>query len=136
VESTDRAGRLIELAARIRDLHERNAQLPGGSGPPGFERRRTAGSTPAQVAKARTAARIAGMRALQSLQRAAAMRLNAASAHDRAARLHDMLADADSGNVQDHRDRAVTHRQLAREDRDAADAVSRSRHVQPRSGLS
>jgi hypothetical protein len=74
---------------------------------------------------------MASMRALEALQRAATMRLHAASAHERAAQLHQMLADASSGDVQDHRDRAATHLRLAREDRDAADAIIQSQVVPP-----
>jgi regulator of sirC expression with transglutaminase-like and TPR domain len=129
--ATSRTRRSAELDARIRDLHERNAQLSAGFGPPGPEERRAAGSTPEHVAKARAAAKMADMRALESLQRTVTMRLHAASAHDRAARLHEVLADADSGDIQEHRDRAATHRRLAGEDRAAADATFGAQHVQP-----
>jgi regulator of sirC expression with transglutaminase-like and TPR domain len=123
--------RSVELDARIRDLHERNAQLSVGFGPPDLEERRATGSTPDHVAKARAAAKMATLRALEALQRTATMRLHAADAHDRAAVLHEMLADANSGDVQEHRDRATTHRRLAGEDRAAADVIFRSQHVQP-----
>lgn len=123
--------RSVELNARIRDLHERNAQLSAGFGPPDFEGRKASGSTPDHVAKARAAASMASMRALEALQRTATMRLHAADAHDRAAQLHEMLADANSGDVQEHRDRAATHRRLAGEDRAAADAIVRSQHASP-----
>jgi hypothetical protein len=122
--------RSVELAARIRDLHERNAQLSVGFGSPGFERRGTADSTPDRVAKARAAAGVASMRAQEALQRTATMCLHAASAHDRAARLHEMLADANRGDVREHRDSGAVHRQAAREDRAAADVIFRSRHEQ------
>jgi hypothetical protein len=139
VEEGDRASehanswtrRSVELNARIRDLHERNAQLLTGFGPPDLEDRRAVGSTPDHVAKARAAAKMATRRALEALQRTATMRLHAADAHDRAAVLHEMLADANSGDVQDHRDRAATHRQSAVADRAAADAISRSEQFQP-----
>lgn len=123
--------RAAELDARIRDLHERNAQLSAGFGPPDFELRRTAGSTPDHVAKARAAARMAGMRALEAFQRTVAMRHHAAAAHDRAADLHELLADANSGDVREHRDRAAVHRRLAREDRAAADAMLGSQYPTP-----
>ncbi len=123
--------RSAELDARIRDLHQRNAQLSAGFGPPDFEEHRTAGSTPDHVARAEAAAAMANIRAQEALQRAATMRLHAASAHDRAAQLHETLADANSGDVQEHRDRAAVHRQRARDDRAAADELLRSRHVQP-----
>ena len=75
------------------------------------------------------------MRALEAIQRTAMMRLHAANAHDRVARLHEMLADANIGDVQEHRDQAATHRRLAGEDRAAADVIFRSQHVQlPESG--
>jgi hypothetical protein len=121
--------RSAELDARIRDLHERNAQLSAGFGA-GLEGR-TAGSTPAQVAKARTLAGMASTRALEAVERTAMMRLSAASAHDRAARLHDMLADVHEGDVGQHRERAAMHRQQASEDRAAADRIFRSGHVAP-----
>jgi len=139
VDSTDSARaratrwtrRSVELGTRIRDLHERNAQLSAGFGPPDLEERRAVGSTTDHVVKAQAAAKVANLRALEAIQRTATMRLHAASAHDRAAQLHEMLADANSGDVAEHRQRAATHRQLAREDRTAADAIFRSLHVQP-----
>jgi hypothetical protein len=123
--------RSAELDARIRDLHERNAQLSAGFGPPDLEDRRATGSTPDHVAKARAAATMASLRALEAMQRTAAMRRHAADAHDRAAQLHEILADANSGDVPDHRDRAATHRRLAGEDRAAADAVFLSQRAAP-----
>jgi hypothetical protein len=72
---------------------------------------------------------MASLRAEEALRRTATMRLHAASAHDRAARLHELLADANSGDVQDHQDKAATHRRLADEDRAAADAIFQS--IQP-----
>jgi hypothetical protein len=139
VETTDWARELAtswkrrsaELGARIRDLHERNAQLSVGFGPPDFEGRRTVGSTPDQVAKARAAARMASLRALEAVQRTATMLHHAATAHDRAARMHEMLAEASNGDAGEHRDRAATHRRLAREDRAAADVIFRSQHDTP-----
>ena len=125
------ARRSAELGARIRDLHERNAQLSASSGPPDLEERRSVGSTQDQVAKAEALARMANMRAFEAMKRTASMRLHAASAHDRAAQLHELLADADQGDVQEHRNRAVVHRQQAREDRAAAARMFRSQHVEP-----
>jgi uncharacterized protein (DUF2267 family) len=138
VDSTDSARerakswtrRSVELGTRIRDLHERNAQLSAGFGPPDLEERRAVGSTADHVAKAQASAKMASMRALEALQRTAMMRLHAASAHDRAAQLHEMLADANRGDVQQHREKAAVHRQLAGEDRTAAEAIFRSQHVQ------
>jgi hypothetical protein len=71
------------------------------------------------------------MRALEALQRMALMRVHAASAHDRAARLHELLADAGHGDVSDHREKAATHRRQAREDRAAADRIFRSQYAKP-----
>jgi len=121
----------VELGARIRDLHERNAQLSASPGPPDLEDRRAVGSTPSQVAKAEALAKIANMRALEATRRTALMRLHAASAHDRAARLHELLADAGQGDVLEHRERAAVHRQMAREDRVAADRIFRSHPLEP-----
>jgi hypothetical protein len=123
--------RSVELDARIRDLHERNAQLSASPGPPGLENRRAVGSTPNQVAKAEALARLANMRALEATRRAALTRTHAASAHDRAARLHGLLADTGQGDVQEHRERAALHRQQAREDRAAAERIFRSHHLDP-----
>lgn len=127
--------RSAEVDARLRDLHERNVQLSAGFGPPDLGERTAAGSTPEQLVRARAAAKTAKLRALEAVQRAAAMRLRAARAHDRAAQLHEMLADATSGDVAEHRDRAAAHRRLAREDRAAADETLGSQPVQlPESG--
>lgn len=123
--------RSVELNARIRDLHERNVQLSAGFRPPDFEGRRAVGSTPDQVAKAKAAARMARRRALEALKRTATMRLHAADAHDRVAQLHELLAEANSGDGEEHRDLAARHRQLADADRAAADTISRSQHAQP-----
>ena len=89
------------------------------------------GSTPDQVAKARALARIANVRAFEAMKRTATMRLHAASAHDRAALLHELLAVADRGDIDQHRERAARHRLLAREDRAAADRIFRSYHIDP-----
>ena len=129
--------RSVELGARIRDLHERNAQLSASAGPPDLEERRSVGSTPDQVAKAQALVRVANMRAFEALKRAAVMRMHAASAHDRAAQLHELLADAEQGDIQEHRERAALHRQQAREDRAAAASLFRSQHVEaPETGHS
>lgn len=88
-------------------------------------------STPDQVAKAKALARMANMRAFEALKRAAVTRLHAASAHDRAAQLHELLADAGQGGVREHRERAVAHRQQACDDRAAAARIFRSQHVEP-----
>ena|SRR5215469_11809234 len=125
------ARRSVELDARIRGLHERNAQLSAIPGPPDFEERKSVGSTPDQVARAEALARIANMRALEATRRTAIMRLHAASAHDRAAQLHELLAAADKGDTAEHRERAARHRLLAREDRAAADRIFRSYHIDP-----
>ncbi len=122
------AERRTELDERIRHLHERNAELAGtGIGDSG---ERAVGSTPDQVARAEQLARVANQRALEASRRAAMMRLHAASAHERAARLHDLLADAgaesDPGR---HREKAAVHRRQAREDRAAADTIFRSHRV-------
>ena len=71
------------------------------------------------------------MRAFEALKRTAVMRLHAASAHDRAAQLHELLADAGRGDIQEHRERAAAHRQHARADRSAAARTFRSQHVEP-----
>ena len=123
------ARRSAELGARIRDLHERNAQLSASSGPPDLEERRSVGSTRDQVTKAQALARMANIRALEAMKRTASMRLHAASAHDRAAQLHEMLADAGQGDIQEHRERAAVHRRQAGEDRSAAAKMSRSQYV-------
>lgn len=131
------ARRSAELDSRIRDLHERNAELSASSGPPDLEERRSLGSTPDQVAKAQALVRMANMRAFEAMKRAAVMRLHAASAHDRAAQLHELLADADQGDIGEHRERAAVHRQLAHEDRAAAARMFRSQHVEaPETGHS
>ena len=123
--------RSVELDARIRELHERNAQLSASPGPPDLESRKAVGSTTSQVAKAEALARMANLRALEATRRTALMRLHAASAHDRAARLHELLADTGQSDVQDHRERAAVHRQQAREDRAAAERIFRSHSAEP-----
>ena len=128
------ARRSVELDTRIRGLHERNAQLSASPGPPDFEERKSVGSTPDQLARAEGLARMANMRAFEATRRTAVMRLHAASAHDRAAQLHELLAAADRGDKEDqddHRERAARHRRLAREDRVAADRIFRSHHIDP-----
>ena len=60
------------------------------------------------------------------------MRLHAASAHDRAARLHELLADVgDQAGAGQHREEAAAHRRQASDDRAAADAIFRSHRVDP-----
>jgi hypothetical protein len=123
--------RSVELDARIRDLHARNTQLSANPGPPDLESRKAVGSTTSQVAKAEALAKLANLRAVEATRRTALMRVHAASAHDRAARLHELLADTGHGEVQMHRERAAAHRQQAREDRAAAERIFRSHHADP-----
>jgi len=123
--------RSVELGARIRDLHERNAELSAIPRPPDLESRKAVGSTPSQVAKAEALAKMANLRALEATRRTALMRLHAASAHDRAARLHELLADTGHSDGQEHRERAAVHRRQAREDRAAAERIFRSHHADP-----
>lgn len=125
------ARRSVELGARIRDLHARNALLSARPGPPDHEKRRTVGSTPDQVAKARALASMANLRAFEAVKRTAAMRLQAASAHDRAAQLHELLAEAGQGDIRAHQDRAAEHRQQARDDRAGSATMFRPQHVEP-----
>lgn len=89
------------------------------------------GSTLSQVAKAEALVRLANMRALEATRRTALMRIHAATAHDRAARLHELLADTGQGDVREHRKRATEHWQQAREDRAAAERIFRSHHAEP-----
>jgi len=89
------------------------------------------GSTPDQLAKAKALASMANLRAFEVMRRTVTMRLQAASTHDRAAQLHELLADAGQGDVQAHRDRAAAHRQQARDDRAGAARMFRSRHIEP-----
>jgi hypothetical protein len=116
---------------RIRYLHERNAPLSAGFGPPDLTERRAVGSTPDQAAKARALAGMASLRTLEALQRMATMRVHAANAHDRAALLHELLAEAGDGDVADHQERAAEHRRRAHEDRVAADLIFHSHYVRP-----
>jgi hypothetical protein len=111
---------------RIRDLHERNAQLSARFSPPDLVEHRAVGSTADQAADAEAQARTASLRAREAFQRAAAMCVHAARAHDRAAELHELLAEAGHGDVAEHRARAAGHRRGAREDRAAADRISGS----------
>jgi hypothetical protein len=115
---------------RIRDLHERNAQLSARFSPPDLSEHgaghRAVGSTAAQATEAEEQARTASLRAREAFQRAAAMCVHAARAHDRAAELHELLAEAGHGDVAEHRARAAGHRRGAREDRAAADRISGS----------
>jgi hypothetical protein len=89
------------------------------------------GSTLSQVAKAEALARVANMRALEATRRTALMCVHAATAHDRAARLHELLADTGQGDVREHRERGAVHRRLAREDRAAAERIFSSHHAEP-----
>jgi hypothetical protein len=125
------ARRSGELGVRIRDLHERNAQLSARLSPPDLAENRAVGSTPAQAAEAEALAETASLRALEAFQRMAAMRVHAARAHDRAADLHELLAEAGHGDVAEHRERAAGHRRGAREDRAAADRILPAQHVEP-----
>lgn len=125
------AARNTELEERIRDLHERNAQLLTALSAAAHEQR-AVGSTPEQVARAEQLARAANQRALEASQRAAMMRLHAASAHDRAARLHALLADAGQApDAEEHREKAALHQRLAGEDRATADAIFHSHRAHP-----
>ena len=120
------ARRRVELDQRIEELHSRNAELtailvqrPAGQG--------RAGSSQDQVARADELARIANRRAIEATRRAAAMYLNSATAHERAARMHTLLADNGAGDADQHRHRAQEHLQLASQDRTTAQAMTGGR---------
>lgn len=89
------------------------------------------GSTPGQAAKAKALAKMANIRAIEVMKRTAALRLHAASAHERAAQLHELLADAGQGDVQEHRERAAAHRQQALDDRGGAARMFGSQRAEP-----
>lgn len=74
---------------------------------------------------------LANMRAFEAMKRTAVMRIHAASAHDRAAQLHELLADAGQGDVHEHQERAALHRRQAHEDRAVAARMFRSKHLEP-----
>jgi hypothetical protein len=111
------ARRLEELSQRIQELHERNTEIAtmrAGSRTP------DAGSSQEQVRRAEELASLASERAAEAARRAAAMYLSSATAHERAARMHLLLADTGAGDHEDHRHRAQRHLQLAAQDRAVA----------------
>jgi hypothetical protein len=55
--------------------------------------------------------------------RAATVQGRAAAGHERAARLHERLADLGWGDVEEHRERAGTHRDDAEADREASEQI-------------
>lgn len=115
------ARRRAELDERIRELHERNQELATilmNGGPVGRP-----GSSREQVRRAEELARLASRRAAEAAARAEAMYLNSADAHERAARIHTLLAETGTGDTERHRARAREHLQQAAEDRNAAGAM-------------
>ena len=120
------ARRRVELDQRIEELHARNAELTAIL----VERpavRSHAGSSQDQVARADELARLAAQRAIEATRRAAAMYLNSATAHERAARMHTLLADNGASDAERHRRRAQEHLQLASQDRATAQAMTGGR---------
>jgi hypothetical protein len=114
------ARRRAELDRRIRELHERNHELATllmgtGSG--------RGGSSPEQVRRAEELAKLASGRAADAARRAAAMYAHSATAHERAARMHLLLAEAGTGDVSAHKERARLHMRRAAEDRASAEAL-------------
>ena len=76
------------------------------------------------MARAEELARLASQRAVEATRRAAAMYLNSATAHERAARMHTLLADNGSQDAAGHRQRAREHLQLAAADRAVAQTMA------------
>ena len=115
-----------ELDQRIEELHERNARLAAvlvdAPAPAGHT-----GSSQAQVSRAEELARLAGQRAIEATRRAAAMYLNSATAHERASRMHTLLAENGASDPEQHRQRAREHLQLASQDRATARAMTGGR---------
>jgi hypothetical protein len=119
------ARRRAELGRRIRELHERNHELT--SLLMGTEAGR-GGSSPEQVRRAEELARLASGRAAEAASRAAAMYAHSATAHERAARMHLLLADAGTEDAGAHRELAQQHLQRAAEDRASAAALATGGH--------
>lgn len=122
------ARRRTELEQRIQELHRRNHELTdiltkgrGGD--------RRGASSPDQVARAEELALLASKRADESIQRATEMYLHSATAHERAARMHSLLAEQGIGNVTEHQERAEEHIRLAAEDRTAAGRIAGAQQI-------
>jgi len=75
------------------------------------------GSTTEQARQAAQKLQTARTHATIAAVRAASARQSSARAHDRAATLHDQLANAGHGDVDQHRKRATEHRRAAEADR-------------------
>ena len=122
------ARRRRELDQRIEELHARNAQLAATllDGPASETH---AGSSLAQVTRAEELARLAGQRAIEATRRAAAMYLNSATAHERASRMHTLLAENGATDAGQHRQRAREHLELAAQDRATAQAMTGGRQA-------
>lgn len=124
------ARRRRELDQRIEELHARNAQL-AATLLDGAASETHAGSSLTQVTRAEELARLAGQRAIEATRRAAAMYLNSATAHERASRMHILLAENGAEDAGQHRQRAREHLQLAAQDRATARAMTGGRRAGP-----
>ncbi|MBO0777191.1 MAG: hypothetical protein J2P34_12850 [Actinobacteria bacterium] len=126
------ARRREELDRRLQELHQRNHELATM-----LMGRRTdhgPGSSPEDVRRAEELARLASHRAIEAGERAGAMYLHSAQAHERAARMHAMLADTGSADAGRHRERAEEHLRLAAQDRASASELTSRTHDEERHG--
>ncbi|MEU5880768.1 hypothetical protein [Spirillospora sp. NPDC047279] len=105
-------GRLEQIGERLRALRQRDRELQEQAG--AFSGRRE------RVRRSAELVRLAELRAASAAEAAEAAYLRAGQIHERAANLHDYLADSGIGDVERHRARAVEHRALAAADRATA----------------
>jgi hypothetical protein len=106
--------RIEELRKRTLELERRNRELA--------DQEELAGSSPDQVQRAAELAERARVHANAAHIRASEAYMRSAAAHDAAADRHDLLAAGGFGDVDEHRQRAHAHRQMAAIDRDASTA--------------
>jgi hypothetical protein len=104
--------RTAQIDGRIRELRERNEWLTKD----GLD----SGSTPEQAMRAARFAGLARARASEAARRTVTAHLNAAAAHDRAAKLFDDLASAAVGDAAALGQKASKHRAWAEDERETA----------------
>lgn len=117
------ARRREELDHRLQELHQRNHELATML----ISRQNDHGdgwSSPEQASRAEGLAKLANQRAIEATQRAAEMYLHSAVAHERAARMHAMMAGPGAAEADRHRERAEEHMRLAAQDRACASELA------------
>ncbi|MFG2001297.1 hypothetical protein ACGFNU_19330 [Spirillospora sp. NPDC048911] len=117
-------GRLEQIGQRLRELQARGRELREYSA--------SQAARSARLPRSAELVRMAELRAEAAAEAAEAAYYHAGDVHDRAAALHDRLAESGIGDTGRHRQKAREHRSLAEADRKTGGSIRAGTTRRPR----